>query len=289
MNRIQIWTLATRPKTLVASISPVLIGSILGIGEGFFNFRLFLFTLATALGIQITTNLANDYFDFLKGADTQERKGFMRVTQAGLVEPSAMKRATLFAVFSTALCGAYLICIGGIPIAGLLLLSLVLAIAYTGGPFPLAYLGLGEVFVLLFFGPVAVLGTYYLQTGSLSWDAGLAGLSPGAISTAILIVNNIRDIEEDRRAEKKTLIVRFGKLFGKWEFIALLAMAFFPPFYFCSEHPFSLLALLALIPAFPLAYAIFNYSESRELNPLFAKTGQLLWLYTLLFCIGWML
>ena len=289
MNTIQIWTLAARPKTLVASISPVLIGTALAIGDGIFDIALFFFTLATALGIQITTNFANDYFDFIKGADTQNRKGFVRATQAGLVEPAAMKRATLIIMAITAISGAFLIYTGGMAIATLLLLSLILAIAYTGGPFPLAYLGLGELFVLPFFGPVATCGTYYLQTGELSWDAIGAGLAPGAISTAILIVNNLRDIDEDRIAKKRTLIARFGKTFGKCEFLLVILLAFLPLLFFYSDHPFSLLALLALFPALALIRSIFINQEPRQLNPLFAKTGQLLWLYTLLFCIGWML
>ena len=215
MNRVQVWTHATRPKTLVAGISPALIGATLAIAQGTFNVTLFLFTLLTGMCIQIGTNLANDYFDFVKGADTLERKGFMRVTQAGLVEPAAMKRA-ITAVFAlAALSGCYLIWHGGVMISIMLALYILLSVLYTAGPYPLAYLGLGDIFVLLLYGPAAVLITYYLQVGSLSYEACLAGIAPGALSMAILVVNNVRDIEEDRKANKKTLPARFGKAFGK--------------------------------------------------------------------------
>lgn len=289
MNRVQVWTHAARPKTLVAGISPALIGTTLSMAQGKFNLSIFLFTLFTGLCIQIGTNLTNDYFDFIKGADTAQRKGFMRVTQAGLVAPPAMKRAIIAAFALAFLSGCYLIFQGGAIIGLMLAFYIALSILYTAGPFPLAYLGLGDLFVFFLYGPAAVLITYYLQMGSLSQEAFIAGLSPGALSMAILTVNNIRDIEEDRLANKKTLPVRLGKTFGKCQFMFSILLALFPPLYFYSSHPFSLLALLILIPAAPLMRSISRNEDPRELNPLFAKTGQLLWLYTLLFCIGWML
>lgn len=289
MNRVHVWTLAARPKTLVASMSPALIGTTLCIAEGRFNGWIFLFTLLTALCIQIGTNLANDYYDFVKGADTSERKGFMRVTQAGLVAPAVMKRAIL-AVFALAfLCGCILILQGGIFIAAMLALYIALSVLYTAGPFPLAYLGLGDLFVLFLYGPFAVFITYFLQTGTFSLTTLLAGLGPGAISMAILVVNNVRDIEEDRKANKKTLPVRFGKAFGKFQFIFSIFLALVPPLILCTVHPFVLLALLTLLPALPLMRFMVTNQDARLLNQLFGKTGQLLWLYTLLFCIGWML
>lgn len=289
MNRVQVWTHATRPKTLVAGISPALIGTALCISEGRFNWVIFLFTLLTGLCIQIGTNLANDYYDFVKGADTGERKGFMRVTQAGLVPPSAMKRA-IIATFALAfLCGCYLIFQGGVGIAVMLALYILLSVLYTAGPFPLAYLGLGDLFVLFLYGPFAVLITYYLQMGTLSKDAFLVGLAPGALSMAILVVNNVRDIDEDRKANKKTLPVRFGRTFGKCQFVCSILLALVPTLFYSSTHPFSLLTLLILLPALPLMRFMIRNQDARLLNQLFGKTGQLLWLYTLLFCIGWML
>ncbi|MBI2810838.1 MAG: 1,4-dihydroxy-2-naphthoate polyprenyltransferase [Candidatus Melainabacteria bacterium] len=289
MNRIQVWTHAARPKTLVASISPAFIGLTLAISQGFFNMPVFLITLITGMSIQIGTNLVNDYFDFIKGADTAERKGFMRVTQAGLVSAASMKRAILATFILAALCGCYLIWVGGLGIAVMLALFILLSVLYTAGPYPLAYLGLGDLLVLFLYGPAAVLITYYLQTGTLSKEAFLAGVAPGAFSMAILVVNNVRDIEEDRKANKKTLPARFGKTFGKCQYLFALALALMPLLFLYSEHPFALLALLILFPALPLIRFLFNYKDPRELNQLFGKTGQLLWLFTLLFCVGWML
>jgi 1,4-dihydroxy-2-naphthoate octaprenyltransferase len=248
-----------------------------------------LFTLFTALAIQIGTNLANDYFDFVKGADTQERKGFMRVTQAGLVAPTIMKKAMIVTFGIACLCGSYLILDGGLPILLLLALSIALGILYTGGPFPLAYLGLGELFAFLFFGPIAVFTTYFLQTGILSKEALLLGISPGAFAMAFLIVNNVRDIEEDRLAHKKTMAVRFGKNFGKCHYFFSLLLSLTPILFFYTTHPFSLLALLILLPAIPLMQIMMNYQDPRALNQLFSKTGKLQWLFTFLFCIGWIL
>lgn len=289
MNRVQVWTHAARPKTLVASISPALIGTTLSISQGHFELAAFLLTLLTGICIQIGTNLTNDYFDFIKGADTKERKGFMRVTQAGLVTPASMKRAMLVFFLIAALSGCYLIWQGGVMIALMLALYIVLSILYTAGPFPLAYLGLGDLFVLFLYGPAAVLITYYLQTGTLSKEALIAGLSPGALSMAILVVNNVRDVEEDRQAGKKTLPVRFGRTFGKCQFLFSICFAVCPLFFLYSTHPFSLLALLILLPALPLMRAMVRNQDPRLLNQLLVKTGQLLWLFTLLFCIGWML
>jgi 1,4-dihydroxy-2-naphthoate polyprenyltransferase len=289
MNRVQVWVYATRPKTLVISISPVIIGATLAISQGVFNPSLFLFTLLTALGIQIGANLANDYFDFVKGADTKERKGFMRVVQAGLVAPTLMKKVMVATFAIACLLGCYLIWEGGFAVALLLALSIALGILYTGGPFPLAYLGLGELFAFLFFGPIAVLGTYYLQTGALSKEALIAGLSPGAFSMAFLIVNNVRDIDEDRLAGKKTLAVRLGKTFGKCQYLFSILLALFPVLFFYTAHPFLFLVLLILLPAIPSMRAMVNNQDPRHLNHLFAKTGQLQWLFTLLFCVGWLL
>jgi 1,4-dihydroxy-2-naphthoate polyprenyltransferase len=289
MMRLHVWTHAARPKTLVAGISPALIGTTLCIAQGHLDAVIFLLTLLTGLCIQIGTNLANDYFDWVKGADTEERKGPMRVIQAGLVPPPAMKRA-IVTVFSLAfLCGCYLIFQGGAPIALMLSLYIALSVLYTAGPYPLAYLGLGDLFVLLLYGPCAVLITYYLQMGSFSKTALLAGISPGALSMAILTVNNVRDIDEDRKANKKTLPVRFGRTFGKGQFIFSILLALIPPLFLCPSHPFCLLTLLLLLPALPLIRFMVYHQDARLLNPLLGKTAQLLWLYTLLFCIGWML
>ncbi|MBS0620418.1 MAG: 1,4-dihydroxy-2-naphthoate polyprenyltransferase [Verrucomicrobia bacterium] len=289
MHALKIWTLAARPKTLIISQCPVLIGTTLAIHHGFFSAPLFFFTLLSALCIQIGTNFANDYFDFLKGADTKERKGPLRVMQAGLVKQRTMRWAIACAFFLAVLTGIPLLLVGGIPFALLLALSITLGILYTGGPYPLAYLGISELFVFLFFGPIAVAGTYYLQAGSLTLESLCIGIAPGALAMLPLIINNTRDIEEDRKARKWTLPARFGKLFGNWEYTVSLMLSFLPLLFCYREHPFSLLALLILLPAIPLVKSLFQNKNSKELNFLFGKTGQLLALFTLLFCIGWML
>jgi len=165
---MNIWILAIRPRTLIAGASPVLIGTVLALREASFSWILLFFTLMTALGIQISTNLVNDYFDYLKGADTEKRTGEVRVMQAGLISRSAMRQAILISFSMTALFGSYLIWTGGIIIAALVAISLLLALVYTAGPFSLAYLGLAELFIFPFFGPIAVAGTAYLQTGHFS-------------------------------------------------------------------------------------------------------------------------
>lgn len=289
MNTFQIWISAARPKTLSASISLTLIGSTLAFSEGFFNFPLFLITLLTALGIQVCTNFANDYFDFIKGADTAERKGPLRVTQAKLVSLPTMRRALYLLFGVTALLGCYLVWHGGILLALLLFLSLILAIIYTGGPLPLAYIGLGDFFAFLFFGPIPIIGAHFLQTKTLSYDAFLIGIGAGALSTALLSVNNIRDQKEDLVANKRTLVVRFGKLFGQLEYIFCISVATTVPFFFYNTHPFCLLSSLIIIPSIHTIRTLFTYTNPKELNTTLGQTGQILLLYSLLFCIGWVI
>jgi len=287
MNIMQIWLAAARPRTLPVSIGPTLLGSVLAFNEGFFSLPLFCMTLFTALGLQISANFANDYFDFIKGSDTKERKGPVRVTQAGLVPLPTMKKVLFITFGITALLGCYLIWHGGLIIALLVALSLLSAVLYTAGPFPLAYVGLGDLFVFLFFGPIAVTGSYFLQTSLFAWDPVLLGIGAGALSTMPLAINNVRDRDEDIKANKKTLVVRFGKRFGQIEYVTCLVIGSLIPFLFLLKHPFCLFSLLFLIPAFPMVKALFTYSDPRELNKILAKTGQVLLLYYILLCVGW--
>ena len=281
MKTFSIWLEASRPKTLIASISPALIGTLLAWKSGSFSLLTFLCTLCTGVAIQIGTNYANDYFDFLKGADTAERKGPRRVTQAGLIAIPVMKRAILVAFGAAALFSAYLAYQGGPMISLLSILYIALSLAYTAGPLPLAYLGLGDLFVVIFYGPVATAITYYLQTGSLSLPVAILGLSSGLISTAILTANNLRDIEEDRRCYKKTLCVRFGETFGRLEYTLCLILGFSIPSFYGYFLP-----LLLLIPAlFPIK-AIWTIQDKRLLNVPFAQTGKLLVLFTLLLTLS---
>jgi 1,4-dihydroxy-2-naphthoate octaprenyltransferase len=282
---MRVWVQAARPQTLIAGLSPVAVGTILAIAQGRFRPWVLLCTLVTALGIQIGTNFANDYYDFVKGADTHARKGPQRVTQAGLVEPSTIRRAVALVFLATALTGSCLVWLGGPLFAALLALSIALGVLYTGGPYPLAYLGLGDLFVLLFFGPIAVWGTYTLQTGVYSWTPVIAGCGVGLVSTAILAVNNLRDQEEDRQARKRTLPVRFGDRFGRIQYAACLTAAFLLPLLLLAHYPYAWLASLTALPAFPVARAILTTAPAGYAL-LFPKTPQLLLIYTLLLCIG---
>jgi 1,4-dihydroxy-2-naphthoate octaprenyltransferase len=216
------WLLAMRPKTLTAAIGPILIGTALAYKDGYFSGLYLGLTLLNALLIQIATNLCNDYYDFVKGADTFERVGPMRVTQAGLIAPEKVK-AAFIVVFGLAACvGVLLVLRGGWPIVLIGIASILSGLAYTAGPYALAYLGLGELFVLIFFGPIAVAGTYYVQTLNFSWPACIAGIAMGLLSCAILAVNNLRDLEQDKKAHKKTLAVRFGQNFANFEYVFCL-------------------------------------------------------------------
>ncbi|MHC5180249.1 MAG: 1,4-dihydroxy-2-naphthoate polyprenyltransferase, partial [Planctomycetota bacterium] len=232
-SKLKIWIDSTRPKTLPAAVGPVLIGAALAFDAGGLHVITLLTTLAAAVLIQIGTNLSNDYFDYVKGADTEGRTGPVRATQAGLVSPAAMLAASVAVFGLAAVLGLYLVFRGGWPILVIGVLSILCGVLYTAGPWPLGYLGLGEIFVLVFFGPVAAGGTYYLQAGSINTVVIVAGLAPGLISTAILAVNNLRDRHTDKLTGKKTLAVRFGKRFGVFEYISCLIMASLVPIVLC--------------------------------------------------------
>lgn len=284
MSTLSSWIKATRPKTLIASMSPILIGSSFAYQKGYFNFWIFALTLLCGLGIQISTNVANDLFDFLKGADTAERKGPLRVTQSGLLSVAQVKMGTGLILFATALLGSCLSLRGGISVVCLLVLALLLAVGYTAGPFPLAYLGIAEFFILIFFGPVATGYTYYLQTLEFAPLPFLVGLSPGLISCSLLVVNNLRDISEDRKADKKTLVVRFGKTFGRIEFSLCLCLSIILPFVFLPIP--NLWLLLCAVPTLLMILSLFKISSPQEYFPLFSYTGKLQALFTLIFCTG---
>ena len=289
MNTPKSWLQASRPKTLIFIVSPVFIGTAMALTTGTFSFITFLCTLLAGLCIQIGTNFANDYFDFLKGADTADRKGPLRVMQAGLVSATAMKRAIAFILTLAALSGSYLVWQGGWIFGALLILSIALSILYTGGPYPLAYLGLGECFVFVFYGPIAVLGTYYLQTSQFSFEVLLASLAPGLLATIPIALNNLRDIDEDRRADKKTLAVRFGLRFAKSSIAIAIILGAITPLLLVPFRPFVLLSVLTLLPALTLVRDLFRSEGSAEYGALFKKTPLLIFTFTFLFCVAWML
>ena len=246
--------------------------------------------LLGALLIQIGTNFANDYFDFFKGADTEERLGPRRATQSGLISAKQMRVAFILVFGLAFLLGLYLIYRGGWPILIIGLLSILFGILYTGGPYPLGYNGLGDFFVLIFFGPVAVGGSYYVQALDINHVVLLAGLAPGLISTAILTINNLRDIHTDKRAGKRTLAVRFGKRFAQLEYLFSIFAAFLLPFlliYLTEKNYLSILVLIALAPAVPGIRMVLSGTGGRPLNKVLADTGKLLFIYSLIFSIGW--
>ena len=231
MNRseVLIWVEAIRPKTLVASIAPVMVGISLAVSDGFFEFLPSIATLLAATLIQIGTNLANDYYDFVRGADNEDRIGPTRVSQAGLIDPNKVWYSMVFSLVLAFLFGVYLVEVGGWIIAAIGFVSILCAVGYTAGPFALAYNGLGDIFVFFFFGPVAVGGTYWVQSGVLAGDVVLAGVGIGALTTLILVTNNMRDIETDKVAGKHTLAVRMGLKASRVEYVVLLIIALITP------------------------------------------------------------
>lgn len=289
-NTIQNWFLAIRPKTLWAAIAPVLIGTSLAFSEGKQHWLIALATMMAAVLIQIGTNFANDYFDHINGVDTEKRLGPRRVLQNGLVKPVTMRNAYIF-VFSLAfLIGIYLIWHGGMPILIIGILSILFGILYTSGPYPLSYNGLADIFVVIFFGPVAVGGTYYLQTLEINMIAIIAGLSPGLLSTAILTVNNLRDIDQDKAAGKKTLAVRFGPLFARFEYALMVSAACLLPLillFINEDHPYVLATIFVFLFSFPTMKQVFETHRGPELNAVLAKTGKILLVYSIVFAIGW--
>lgn len=282
------WLLAIRPKTLSAAVVPVLIGSALAAEEPpGVTWWVFTCALLGSVFIQIATNLINDALDFKKGTDTAERLGPIRVTQAGLLGAETVMTAAWVCLAGAALCGIPLIMRGGWPIVVIGLASIVAAWAYTGGPFPLAYRGLGEVFVLLFFGFVAVGGTFYAH--SLQWTraALLGGLAAGSLATVLLVINNLRDVDGDRKSHKRTTVVRFGETFARIEivFFALVPFVAIAGIAWLETRWRLLVVLLAL----PLAFVVITCairSRGAALNRCLGLAGMLQWAVGVLFVAG---
>ncbi len=287
-TRARAWVLASRPKTLPAAAAPVVVGTATACAAHAFRPGPALAALAGALLIQIGANLANDVFDFHRGADTGERVGPLRVTQAGLLEPAAVLRGMWAAFALAAVAGAYLITVAGWTVAVIGVLAIASAIAYTAGPFPLGYHGLGEPFVFVFFGLVAVGGTHFVQARSLAAAAVWAGVPMGLLAAAILVVNNLRDIATDRAAGKRTLAVRLGERGARAEYVALLLAAFATPVTAVAARaaPPSLLLVLAAWPfaAAPLRRIL--RQRGAALNDALAETARLELLFAALYAVG---
>ncbi|MBN8616678.1 MAG: 1,4-dihydroxy-2-naphthoate polyprenyltransferase [Deltaproteobacteria bacterium] len=280
------WLRAARPATLTAAVVPVLVGTAVAHATGGARWDTALAALLGACAIQIGTNFANDVFDAEKGADTEARLGPVRAVAAGLLSARAMRVAMIVAFAIATLFGSYLVWHVGWPIVVIGVLSIASGIAYTGGPYPLGYNGLGDVFVMLFFGFVAVLGTVLVQTAALPLLGWLASIPVGAIATAILVVNNVRDRETDVVAGKRTLVVRHGRRFGELEYVALLALAYVVPLGLAvTTSPWIALPLVSA----PLAIGLvgrLRREEGAPLNATLAATAKLLLVHGVLFAAG---
>jgi 1,4-dihydroxy-2-naphthoate octaprenyltransferase len=283
------WILAARPRTLPVSIAPVLVGTAVAFVEGEWRSGPALAAGFGALLLQIGSNLANDVFDFEKGADTEDRIGPPRAAQSGLLTPAAL-RVGMAVVFALAtLAGLYLAWVAGPWILAVGAISILAAIAYTGGPFPLAYHGLGDLAVFVFFGLVAVVGTTWVQTGEQSGLAWICALPVGALATNILVVNNLRDVETDRIAGKRTLAVRMGRQGARAEWVGLAGLAYATPLVLWAvtgASPWVLLPIASLPRAVRLFGVILSSEEGPVLNQALADTAQLAFLFSLLFAIG---
>ena len=285
---LKAWLSAIRPRTLPAAAAGVIMGSALAWRDGFFRLDAALSCLLAAVLLQIGSNLANDVFDFERGTDTPERLGPLRVTQAGLLRPSQVKIGMIVVFALAALFGLYLAWLGGWTIIIIGIAAILVAIAYTGGPFPLGYHGLGDLFVFIFFGLVSVAGTYYVQAGFVSSAAWWMTVPPGLIITAILVVNNLRDLENDRKAGKRTLAVILGEQATKTQYLLCMIIAYLtlPLAISIEVIPWSSLAAWLSLPIAVRATRLVFAERGRPLNAALAGTGQTALLFGILFWIG---
>ncbi len=291
MNKPLVWIMAARPKTLFAAFAPVIVGASLAVAEKKFDAVSSVVALLCSILIQVATNYTNDLYDHLKGADTKERVGPKRALNEGWVTAAQMKTA-IYLTFGTAfLMGLYLVYVGGPFILAIGILSIIAGFMYTGGPFPLAYNGLGDLFVFLFFGFVGTIGTYFINTSTVSSQALLASIPVGALVTNILVVNNYRDFEQDRKAGKRTLAVMFGKNFALGEYLTLLGSSFAVPlimFVYYDLNAWIFLPYLTLPFAYKLIIMLLN-RQGSELNPALELTAKLSALFGVLFSVGLLL
>jgi 1,4-dihydroxy-2-naphthoate polyprenyltransferase len=290
MSPARAWMLAARPATLPAAAVPVFVGAGAAVGLGAtFKPLVFAVTLICALLIQIGTNFANDYSDFHRGADHEGRLGPTRVTQSGLISQDSVRRGIIVAFGISLLLGLYLALIGGWPIVLIGALSILSGLAYTGGPFPFGYYGLGDVFVFVFFGLIAVTGTAYLQNGVWSTFAFILSIPIGLLVTNILVINNLRDLPTDLAAGKRTLATRIGDKGTRTQYSLFLAVAYasvMPLALGNQSHYWLLLPWLTLPIAIRLTIKVFGGLSGRELNPILKNTGQLLLAFGVLLAVG---
>jgi 1,4-dihydroxy-2-naphthoate polyprenyltransferase len=292
VTHLRLWAVAARPRTLPAAVAPVLVGTALAASEDVFKPLRFAAALLGSIFIQIGTNLANDYSDARRGADTEDRLGPVRVTAGGLMPPRRVLIGTWVAFGVAVAAGSYLAAVAGWELLVVGVVSIAAGVLYTGGPRPYGYEGLGELFVFVFFGLVAVGGSYFVQTEDLRWEAVALGVPVGLLAAAILVVNNVRDIETDRRAGKRTLAVRLGRDRAVRVFWEMLMLAFVSvPIIEAlgALNGWILLSLLSVPLAIPLARTLRTRRDGPALNQLLADTGRLLAVFSLLLSSGLLL
>ncbi|HWD69397.1 MAG TPA: 1,4-dihydroxy-2-naphthoate polyprenyltransferase [Solirubrobacteraceae bacterium] len=283
-NPARIWVMAARPKTLPLGVAPVLVGTALAGYLHIFHPLRFVAALLGSVFIQIGANLSNDYSDAHRGADTEDRLGPVRVTAGGLVPPRQVLIATYVTFGLAVLCGVYLIAVAGWQLLLIGVASIIAGVLYTGGPRPYGYEGLGEVFVFLFFGIAAVAGSYFAQVKDFSWESLVLSVPIGLIAAAVLVVNNTRDIDTDRRADKRTLAVRLGRERSRRMYAAMVLIAYpvaLVPWVFGPLTAWLLLPFLTLPIAAGVIKIVATHSDGPSLNRALAKTGQL----QLFFCV----
>jgi 1,4-dihydroxy-2-naphthoate octaprenyltransferase len=284
--------MAARPRTLPAAIAPVLVGTALAMTSGDLRVGGFVAALLGAIFIQVGTNLSNDYSDARRGADTEERLGPVRVTAGGLVPPKQVLIATYVTFGLAVLCGVYLVVLAGPILLAIGAASILAGVLYTGGPRPYGYEGLGEIFVFLFFGLVAVTGSYFVQTERVTWEAFVLAVPVGLLAAAILVVNNVRDLETDRRAGKRTLAVRLGRARTRTVFGLMVYAAFVTaplPWVLGALSPWIALPLILLPAAVALVRMVRAHTDGPTLNEALARTGMLQLAFCVLLAIGLLL
>jgi len=287
-NRLKVWVLASRPKTLPAAVAPVIVGTAIALNADKLNIIAALIALICSLLIQIGTNFVNDLYDFLKGTDDENRVGPTRALAAGWISTNQMKLAIYFTFGITFLLGLYLVYLAGWVVLLIGVFSMLAGYSYTAGPYPLAYNGLGDVFVFIFFGIVATVGTYFVQALEFSTFALLASIPVGLLITNILVVNNYRDAEEDKKKDKHTLAVIFGKSFAYYQYLFSLILSYLIPillFVVYETSVFMILPLLTLPLAIKLQLELNKYSGKR-LNKTLEFTAKLSVLFSFLFSLG---
>lgn len=283
------WIYAARPKTLCIGLMPILLGSFLAMKLSLLHMPTLFLCILGALTIQIGTNYCNDYFDYINCADTSCRQGNKKVIEQGLISADAMKKAFIASFLLAAIVACFLVQRGGFSILIIACICILFSIAYTAPPFPLAYLGLGDVFVLIFYGPIATMTCFYLHTHQLDWHHLIVGCMPGVLGLGPLIMNNLRDVDQDRAANKKTLIVRLGESFGQRYFLCTVALGICLPYIqsiIFDKNPFVICTSFAFIPLLKNLPLLFSVRDKHKMHQLFIVSAKTVPLFTLCYALS---